>query len=74
MFPNWTGWKWVKAGLYLVAGTAAGVLQFANVEPALAVTIAKDALGAVAGLGSVTLLLSGTNLVPVMSRRASEKR
>lgn len=56
MFPNWTGWKTVKALLFVASG-------FVSVVPTQYQTIYS---AVVAAVGSIVVVLSGTNAGPAM--------
>jgi hypothetical protein len=58
MFPNWTGWKTVKVGLFVLGG-------FIPLVPAQYQTLASTALAA---LGSVVVVLSGTSVGPTVTK------
>ena len=58
MFPNWTGWKTVKAILFVLGGLVPTVL------PAQYQQVAAAIVGAV---GSIVVVLSGTNAGPAMA-------
>jgi hypothetical protein len=58
MFPNWTGWKTVKALLYVAGGFVAIVPTEYRV---LYSTV-------VAAVGSLVVVLSGTALGPTVSQ------
>lgn len=58
MFPNWTGWKTVKALLFVAAGVVPSLV------PAQYQAIASAVLG---GIGSIVVVLSGTNAGPAMA-------
>ena len=61
MFPNWTGWKTVK-GLLFVLGGLVPVLVPASYQAL--------ASGIVAAVGSVVVILSGTNAGPAMAAKS----
>lgn len=55
MFPNWTGWKTVKAILFVATGLVPAVVPAAWQQLAAAV---------IAGVGGVVVVLSGTSAGP----------
>ncbi len=61
MFPNWTGWKTVKALLFVAGGVLPSVLP--SQYQALAAAI-------VAGIGGVVVVLSGTSIGPAMAAKS----
>ena len=61
MFPNWTGWKTVKTILFVATG-------FVSLIPAQYQTLYSTVVAAV---GSIVVVLSGTNVGPAMAPKLS---
>lgn len=61
MFPNWTGWKTVKTLLFVAAGIVPSLV------PSQYQALASAILG---GIGSVVVVLSGTNSGPAMAAKS----
>lgn len=70
MFPNWTGWKSIKALLFSLV-TLNGVLMTASVFSAATVRYAMVASLFFGAAGTIVTTLSGTAAGPMLARRAA---
>jgi len=67
MFPNWTGWKTVKAALFVLIAIDGWLMTVSDFGPAT-VQYAKLAAGLLGTIGTIVVTLSGTNAGPAVMK------
>lgn len=70
MFPNWSGWKTVKLGLFVLGTVDGALIANAANEQASLVNVANVAVTVLGVLGTLVVALSGTAVGPALVKDA----